>query len=113
MGVSWLNITEATNSFDFVSESSRVPTYSAHVSSLADALCTNTPPAPPLTLGIVPMVLPPIPRISMVSVVGWPTILLTGLAMMMASYVAQIEAPTDEKWFIFVCLVVKIKGCYV
>ena len=49
----------------------------------------------------------------MVLVVGWPTaILLSSLAMMMALHFARMEAPTDKEWFIFVCLVVKIKCCY-
>ena len=49
----------------------------------------------------------------MVLVVGWPIVLLTGLAMMMALHVARMEAPNDEEWFIFGCLVVKVKGYYV
>ena len=49
----------------------------------------------------------------MVLVVGWPAIFPTGLAMMMASHVRRMEALTDEEWFIFVCLVVKIKGYYI
>ena len=49
----------------------------------------------------------------MVSVVGWPKILLTGFTTMMIDlHVAPMEAPTDEEWFIFVCLVVKIKWYY-
>ena len=50
--------------------------------------------------------------LSMGKVVGWPVIVLTGLVMVMALHVAQMEAPTNEEWFIFECLVVKIKWYY-
>ena len=59
MRVSWLYVIDAPNSFHSVSKFLRMLTYSVQALSLAVAPFTDASPAPPLRLGMVPMVLPP------------------------------------------------------